>query len=127
MRQLFLHAGLPETGMSYIQKMLVENEAALLKAGLGTRPFLEPPHGGTRRIRRLLCTGGFEEAAEEMAAAPGERLLVSSEHFTDLVDDLPFARAIRSAFARRFDVRVVMFLRRQDHLRESLYAQLVRS
>lgn len=127
MRQIFFHVGMPKTGTSFVQKMLVENEAALIRAGLGTRPFLEPPHGDTRRLRRLLCAGGFAEAAEAMAAAPGERLLVSSEHFIDLVHDLAFARAIRDAFARRFEIRIIVFLRRQDALRESLYAQLVKS
>jgi hypothetical protein len=133
MRQLFLHAGLPKTGTTYLQALLLRNRAALEAAGLGFGPHLDPATGSH--------LPGFVDAVEargaaavvaETEACPGEKILVSNE---DLAHFLPmpagggrsWGEALRDAAAGRFAVTVIVYVRRQDYLKESIFAQSVKA
>ena len=49
MRQLYLHAGLPKTGTTYLQALFLRNRAALEAAGLGFGPHMDPGPARTCR------------------------------------------------------------------------------
>jgi hypothetical protein len=134
MRQLFLHAGLPKTGTTYLQKLFLRNREALAGAGLGFGPHQDAETGSHYpRFVEAVEARGAAAVLDETEACPGERLLVSNEdlaHF--LLTPLPsgnsrtWAEEIRDAAAGRFAVTVIVYLRRQDFLRESIFAQVVK-
>ena len=49
MRQLYLHAGLPKTGTTFLQALLLRNRAALEAAGFGFGPHMNPRPARTCR------------------------------------------------------------------------------
>ncbi len=126
MRELILHIGLPKTGTSYLQQSLVANADRLRAAGLGVSAFQDPRDGDSRPFRRALATRGIEAVMDDLAATPGERVILSSEQLSDWLDNPGFAAGLHRAASRHFAVRILIFLRRQDFLKESLFAQVVK-
>ena len=68
----------------------------------------------------------------ETEACPGERILVSNEdlaHFLPMPagDGRSWGEALRDAAAGRFAVTVIVYVRRQDFLKESIFAQSVKA
>jgi hypothetical protein len=133
MRQLFLHAGLPKTGTTYLQTLFLRNRAALEAAGLGFGPHMDPvtgPH--LPGFVAALEARGAAAVIAETEACLGEKILVSNE---DLAHFLPMpagdgrtrGEALRDAAAGRFAVTVIVYVRRQDFLKESIFAQSVKA
>lgn len=54
-------------------------------------------------------------------------MVISSEHFYDLMSDRATAEAFRDAARPHFTPVIVLFLRRQDYWQHSLYAQDVKT
>ena len=80
MRQLFLHAGLPKTGTTYLQKLFLRNREALAGAGLGFGPHQDAETGSHYpRFVEAIEARGAAAVLDETEACPGERLLVSNE------------------------------------------------
>jgi hypothetical protein len=133
MRELLFHIGLHKTGTTYLQHVLLANRDRFTAAGLELAPFLHPREGNHYPLIRELRAGGFAPAAfdralDAIAAAPGERLLVTAEELCATVMPFPErARALQAAAARHFRPRVVIALRRQDHLQESVFGQASRT
>ena len=127
MRTLYIHIGQPKTGSSSIQRFLVDNRAALLEAGLGLGPYMTLASGKSLPLRRAIERQGLAAVMAELAASPGESLVISSEHLCDILGDEARAEAIRDAARPHFRPVVVVFLRRQDFWHESLYAQEVKT
>jgi hypothetical protein len=133
MRELLLHVGLHKTGTTYLQHVLLANRDRFAAAGLTLAPFLDPGEGNHYPLVRALHVAGyapeaFEQALAAVAAGPGERLLVSAEELCASVTPYPDRlRALQAAAARRFRPRVVITLRRQDHLLESVFGQASRT
>ena len=127
MRELYLHIGLPKTGTSYIQRMLGQNAEGLLAAGIGVGPYIDPANGDSRRMRLAINELGLVPVMERLAASPGETLVVSSEHLSPAMLDRRVAEAVRNAARRHFIPKIVIFLRRQDYLKESLFSQEVKN
>jgi hypothetical protein len=126
MRPLYLHVGLHKTGTSYLQRLLLENRDLLLAAGLGLGPYQDPVSGTHHPILAALEEEGPEAVLDRVAEAPGARVLVSAEDLSWVLRSRDRAAAIRDAARRRFDPHVVIFLRRQDFLKESVYAEIVK-
>ena len=133
MRQLYLHAGLPKTGTTYLQALFLRNRAALEAAGLGFGPHMDPRTGShLPRFVAALEARGAAAVIAETEACPGEKILVSNE---DLAQFLPmpardcrtWGEALRDAAEGRFEVTVIVYVRRQDFLKESLFAQSVKA
>ena len=127
--RLFLHIGEPKTGTTAIQTFLLANRAALRRKG-----FLYPLAGVHDSAHRKLSPAFYaasltnNDAAETLEAVLREvreagcaTTILSFEGFC-----LDNPRSL-AGLAREFDVKVVYYLRRQDHLFESRYAQHVRS
>ena len=134
MRELLLHSGLHKTGTTYLQHMLLANRAHLAAAGLTPAPFLNPIEGNHLPLIRALHAGGYAPAAfaqafDAIAAAPGDRLVITAEELSTLVLAYrPRAEAFRdAALARGLRPRIILGLRRQDHLQESIFAQATRT
>ena len=127
MRRLYLHVGLHKTGTSSLQRLLLENRAALAAAGVGLAPFQDPRNGSHHPILAALERDGAEAVFARVAAAPGERLLLSAEELSQEMNNRPdHLAALAAAAGRRFETHVVVFLRRQDFLKESVYAEAVK-
>ena len=133
MRELHLHIGLHKTGTTYIQHVLLANRDRFAAAGLTLAPFLHPRESNHYPLVRALRDGGFareafDRALDAIAEAPGEKLLVTAEELCATVMPYPErARALQAAAARHFRPRVIVTLRRQDHLQESVFGQASRT
>ena len=127
MRELYLHVGLHKTGTTYLQKLLLENRAELLAAGLGLAPYQDPVLGTHHPMLQALEREGASAVLARVAETPGARVLASAEELSRYFEDPGRARAVRDAALAHFAaVRLVVFLRRQDFLKESYYAELVK-
>ena len=127
MRRLYLHVGLHKTGTTYLQRLFVENRALLAEAGLELGPYAHLAGGSHRAIVAAIDREGPEAVFARAAEAPGARLLISTEGLCERLLDPGYAAALAAAAARHFDPHVVIVLRRQDFLKESLYAEEAKS
>jgi hypothetical protein len=127
MRRLYLHVGLHKTGTSYLQRLFVENRALIAAAGLGLGPFQDPVSGSHHPILAAIEREGPEAVFARASETPGERLLISAEELSEGLNARPgYLAAIHAAAARHFEPHLVVFLRRQDFLKESAYAEAVK-
>ena len=125
MRALYLHIGLHKTGTNSLQRFLLENRSLLLEAGLSLGRYQDPVSGTHHPILAAL-ENEPEAVFDRIAEAPGARLLISAEDLSWKIRPSESAAAIRGAALRHFDPHVVIFLRRQDFLKESVYAEIVK-
>ena len=127
MRPLYLHVGLHKTGTSFLQRLLHENRELLAGAGLGLAPLQDPASGSHHPLLAAIEAEGPEAVFDRVAGAPGARVLISAEELSQEMNDRPgYLAALHAAAARHFEPRLVIFLRRQDFLKESVYAQVVK-
>lgn len=127
--RLFLHIGHPKTGTTSIQTFLLANRQTL--RGLG---ILYPETGIHDSAHRLLSPAYYAAAGlENEAPLQMTRLLAEIEaaacpvivlSFEGFCGDNP---ACFTALRDRFDTTVIYYVRRQDHIAQSRYAQHVRS
>ncbi len=123
---LFLHIGTHKTGSTAIQRALPVGGAAGLKAGLVRLDI----RGDVARANWTEDDANALRAGLTGQIVPGvSRYLLTCEGFSG--DPLrgyanaPIAAARLRAATADFDVRVVVFLRRQDDFLESIYTQLI--
>lgn len=132
MRRLFLHCGLPKTGTTYLQKFFLKNRAILEAAGLGWGPYMDEKTGSHYPgFVEAVETRGAEAVLAATEACRGENIFVSNEdlvHFLLEVapDGRPWGAGIRDAAAGRFELVLIVYLRRQDFLKESIFSQVVK-
>jgi hypothetical protein len=127
-RELWLHIGLPKTGTTYIQRFMYVNRVALEQAGLWLGPYLTDPTGESAPFRAAVAQKGIAAVCAALASGPEGPVLISSEQLSDMLEKPDFAHALRDAAAAHFAaLRLVIFLRRQDFLKESLYSQVVKN
>jgi hypothetical protein len=123
--------GTHKTGSTSIQSFMHDNCAELARRGL-LYPRIGLENGAHHRLAWATGTGAHEADAallddafssieREADRANCSRILVSSEEF-ESTHDLHLLAPLRD----RFDVRIVIYLRKQDHLLESTYNQHVR-
>ena len=125
---VYVHIGLHKTGTSSIQAFLRKNKPALLERG-----YLYPRTGWTAgghhnlayellgRKRFSEAPGRLADLEAEIATAPNA--ILSSEEFEFL--ELAEVRRLKAALGER-EARIVVYLRRQDALIASTYAQQVK-
>lgn len=129
-RRLHLHVGLPKTGTTYLQGCLKLNGDWLAEQGFVCAPMADD-NGAHHPLARLLGSDGPEAVAavlDEAAAreAPSRAFVASSEIFCGELTNADMARDLADALAPGFDTVIHITLRRQDHLRESAYAEVAR-
>ncbi|MEM9196522.1 MAG: hypothetical protein AAGD12_01605 [Pseudomonadota bacterium] len=131
---LHIHAGLPKTGTSAIQKVLRDNRGALLAQGIlvpRTGQREDGPHhtllaalaGVTAPGRRL----ALQRLRDEIAAARPHAVLISSELFIPLLRSLLLGPALRALSRDGMRLRLHLCLRPQADLLNSAYPQLLQS
>lgn len=128
-RRIVLHIGMERTGTSAVQRFLARNRAALRLMGVRyPRPRSGPPEKHQDLVRAIAAeaAGTGADAAELIAAyTEGVRAPITVLSAEGLSAPNPaFARAL-APLADRFDVRVVVYLRRQDEWALSAYRQAV--
>ncbi len=131
MPRLYLHIGTHKTGSTAIQQLLWKHREALANGGL-----LYPDVGVRRDAHHEIAwAAGTTRAAPDAAALRGlveqlahqirnaeDALLLSSEEFefVQRVDEL-------ASLQDHFEVKVIVYLRKQDEYLEAAYNQHVRS
>jgi hypothetical protein len=140
--KLILHIGMHKTGSSAIQRFLSMNRWALGRLGVAYPPSIgatgarQPKHNAifaaiSHEADRKAphpdlgpSAALIEGAANAIEAATPRAAILSAEGFSG---ERPiFANALRP-LRDRFDVRVVVFLRRRDLWVESFYKQMVQN
>ena len=99
----------------------------LLEAGLGLGPYQDPLTGSHHPILEAFRTEGPARVFDRVAETPGDRVLLSVEQLSTDMLDRAQAEAWRDAARTHFNVKVVLFLRRQDYLKESVFSQIVKN
>jgi hypothetical protein len=124
-RRLILHAGLHKTGTSYIQKSIAENRDLLQQAGVRPARLFNAEEGQHHKLVRLLVDGREDDFLEALDSS-AETVLVTSEGFTHWFKrtDPRKLRAFAARLRALFDVRIVLFIRRQDFLKESVFSEI---
>ena len=83
--------------------------------------------GKSLPLRQAIAAKGLVAVMAELAASPGDSLVISSEHLCTMLVDEAAAAALRDAARLHFRPVIVVFLRRQDYWHESLYIQNVKT
>lgn len=122
--RLIIHAGLHKTGSSYLQSQLLHDRELLQKAGFDLAHGFCTTSGAHYDFVARLRQNEFSEALGIIINAEYDNNIISSETLTHWVmrasNAIEFAKMLR----RHFDITVVLFLRRQDYLKESVYAEV---
>lgn len=141
-KRLILHIGMHKTGSSSIQRFFSRNRTVLRRLGIvypdcyGTDGRRQPKHNtlftaisheadfGAPHPELGPSAGLIDALGDQIEAAPGRCAVVSAEGFSG---ERPVFAAALAPWAERFDVDVIMFVRRQDLWVESFYKQMVMS
>ena len=119
--QLVIHAGIHRTGTTSLQRYLAKNRAGLAAQGVDY-PGEENNHQPLAwALYRGQCGPEAVLALASAAPAGTQQLVLSGEDFA-IHRDLGWLETV----AARVDVRVVFYLRRQDHWLMSWYNQHVK-
>lgn len=133
--RLYLHIGMPKTGSTSIQYFMYMNRSLLERRGvyypkehchgyahhpiawlcLPTPRFMDPLKNNYSSREEWVAD--LEDFREHLKASRYDKIVISSELFTN-ADPAKVAN-----FFRDFDVRVILYLRRQDLYLESSYNQ----
>lgn len=131
--ELMLHIGMGKTGTTALQHFFWENRSALARRGI-----VYPTTGATSKAHHLISphvpaflAGGdwtFLQPAdwvEKVAALQAPRLLMSSELIAWASADVvaPFCAALQ----RHFDLKICLYLRRQDNIIMAGYNQQIKA
>lgn len=131
---VYLHIGIPKTATTTIQKSLFENKKALLSSG-----YLYPDTGitdfGHHNLARELShfqgqqskfipgKGTLDELVDEIDSSKVQNIIISSEVFAPLNEG---GINILKNKLSNYNVRIIIYLRRQDHFLFSHWAQGVK-
>lgn len=128
---LLLHIGTHKTGTTAIQRALRNNRRKLIKLGLAAQPPIR------HELRDVLIQSSRDESAcghvterfLEVCASKLNGIVISSEAFSGeplsgYANASEMAERLRLC-TRDFDVKIVVYLRRQDEFLESLYMQKI--
>ncbi len=128
-KQLFLHIGMKKAASTTIQIFLQQNANRLARFGY----FV--PWSKTRRKQKELAyifrkntkykvETDWEELHQAIASSGCNNVVISAEDFESIKES--YVEAIRKEL-ERYDVKIVVYLRRQDLRVESLYLQSVKT
>lgn len=132
--RLILHCGLHKTGTSHLQTTFFMNRKALAERGivyptlreLGVRLHASDHNAFAERLARASVEqGGLEEALAPLLAIKAETILISAETFGTLFLN-PVLRVVLLDAIAALDPHLVYYVRRQDDLKESVFAEVVK-
>lgn len=127
-RQLILHVGGHKTGTSALQKRFLLSRDVLAAASVGLAEPLHPELGDHHFLVSLLEEGPTAYDRFLVGLETGcDTTLVTSECLLPWLMTSEMARDLPAMLAPLFDVTVVLYLRRQDFLKESIFAEVATS
>lgn len=132
MKHLILHLGFHKTGTSYLQLWLYENHHHLGSAGICYPDFhMKHPNRNHHWLaKKIEADTDFDALAQDLDEFSGEcdAIVLSAEHlWTVLLADADRSIAFNNAFSKRFRLTLVVYVRRQDEMLESVFAQMVKT
>lgn len=132
-KALILHIGMGKTGTTALQRAFWQNRDLLARHGIAypvTGAVAAAHHLITPRIPNFLQNSGWTfltpaEWVPQVLDLPQPRVLMSSEliAWSDPASIDSFCAALRD----RFDVRICMYLRRQDNIIMASYSQQIKA
>ncbi|AFV87012.1 hypothetical protein [Alteromonas mediterranea] len=148
-RTLYLHIGCEKTGTTSIQNVLADNRQALLKQGIfypdlgklkfaqlllpaALQPFDYPNkpradyYPGNEVIDPDSVWNSFIDLAKKNA---DKDVIISAEHFSSRTKDkgLTYLKAKMNQLSSLFNIKIIVFLRRQDKFMESSYSTIIKA
>lgn len=125
-RRLILHIGTHKTGTSYLQKLFLVNRDVLAAASVGLAEPPNPVTGDHHHLVDFLRKGpaGHDDFLASLDVGHDCTLLSSEVLLALFMNRLKQSRDLPALVRPRFDVSVVLFLRRQDFLKESVFAEV---
>ncbi len=126
MSRLIIHAGGHKTGTTSLQALLLHNRALLEQHGIGLAGGFHPTDGHHHSLVTLLEQGQLEQVA--MALSTGHPVVIVSTEvlYRLLARRHTVLEQLVPLLADRFEeITTVLVARRQDFLKESLYAEVV--
>lgn len=145
MTTIYLHIGMPKTGTTYLQKALFNNRDKLLENG-----YLYPICGikyNAKEIVNRYCHNtlahylmGFEnkdnalsqftvweELTREIDSINPKNVIISAEAFTSFeIFYQPETLAKIKSFLKEYEIKIVIYIRKQDEFLESSYCYMVK-
>ena len=132
---LYLHIGMPKTATTVLQHFFAQNREVLRRKGIvyPLIPGLNAHHrlGWSIQVQNDLANWWFdtnlrdyhEEWEAVLAQCSNHKILLSTESLWGLTESqIALVREVTS----RFDVKIVIYVRRQDVLMDSWYNELVK-
>jgi hypothetical protein len=123
--RLILHVGTHKTGTSYLQKLFLDNRSVLEGESVA---LAQPVHEvlGDHHFLVSFLDAGEDGLERFLAGLENDHActLLSSETMLTWLWMSKRAPALAAELSRRFDVCVVLYLRRQDYLKESVFAEV---
>jgi hypothetical protein len=141
MQRLWIHAGMPKTGSTFLQKLFNSNSKALDKGRLHYMRTGRGKRNAHREMTRVLgikspkdkpvssLEAFLEKFAREAAKHPKCDLLVSYEVFSRIApptDPTVLGQRLRK-LAERYELNFVFYVRRLDQWLESMHNQFYRN
>lgn len=128
-KTIYFHIGLPKTGSSAIQQFLNANRELLKTFSIDYPPFQEAQktvatHGNFSLFLAALREGNqarLAQAVAHCAASPCRNIIFSEEQLTMLSKDK--LKELCALF-HEFPIKIICYLRRQDHHHTSLANQM---
>lgn len=126
--RLILHVGTHKTGTSYLQKLFLQHRHVLAEACVGLATPVDDPLGSHHLLVSYLDQDDdhFQRFLAGLNSGFPTTLL-SSECLLPWLMKSARAPRLAALLAAHYDVTVVLFLRRQDHMRESVFAEVASS
>lgn len=142
MKTLYIHIGSPKTATTTLQATFKKNRQFLEDKGIYyfkddafmahhrltwalREKFNLPNHGVRKKIESLDIVVG--KYLDEINHTDAEKIILSSEGFFSLGREAPAAIHLLKETFKEFNVKVIVYLRRQDKFLESNYAQSVKA
>jgi hypothetical protein len=119
-KQLFLHVGLAKTGTTAIQNFLMLNSSWLLERGISYQ--VTPGFNSHYDLQKEIRSGNYSKFEKNIKSQfdKTDTVLLSSEFFPGIIDK------IKKNCFNLPDMKIIVYLRRQDYWLESLYAQEIK-
>lgn len=131
-KKIIIHCGIHKTGSSYLQRMLRDSTAVLEQGGvfypIHPLPYIQRTGNHSAIAMEYQPGMGIEEYFEKSISLESacETLLLSGEEFARYLPRNDFMGGLLRAIGNA-QLQFVFYLRRHDHLRESVYAQSVKN
>lgn len=123
-RTLFMHAGLPKTGTSSLQRWLATNPAGLQCAGLDYPPVFPPGEFKQQVLVSDLCNNTLSRAIEILTPGCSRNRIISSEGLSNHLEDFhPNALKSFQHLSRHYGRVVLLVTRTQHDWSKSFYKQ----